>query len=63
MTRKLVHIPVIKIDDAHTEKAVQEASRLGILATAQTTLAPTEALLKEKAAALGKEVEIRPALV
>jgi len=60
--RKLVNIPVIKIDDAHTEKAVHAAKRIGVLATAGTTLGPTVALLKEKAAILGKEVEIRPSL-
>ena len=60
--RKLVNIPVIKIDDAHTEKAVREARRIGVMATAGTTLGPTVALLKEKAAELGKEVEIRDSL-
>lgn len=60
--RKLVNIPVIKIDDAHTEKAVREAKRIGVMATAGTTLGPTVALLKEKAALLGKEVEIRDSL-
>lgn len=60
--RKLVNIPVIKIDDAHTEKAVREAKRIGVLATAGTTLGPTVNLLKEKASALGKEVEIRESL-
>jgi len=60
--RKLVNIPVIKIDDAHTQKAVREARRIGVMATAGTTLGPTVALLKEKAAELGKEVEIRDSL-
>jgi Asp/Glu/hydantoin racemase len=60
--RKLVNIPVIKIDDAHTAKAVREAKRIGVMATAGTTLEPTVALLKEKAAEVGKEVEIRESL-
>lgn len=60
--RKLVNIPLIKIDDAHTERAVREARRIGVMATAGTTLGPTVALLKEKAAELGKEVEIRDSL-
>jgi len=62
VARMLVNIPIIKIDDAHTEKAVHEAKRIGVMATAGTTLGPTVALLKEKAAILGKEVEIRPSL-
>jgi len=60
--RKLVNIPVIKIDDAHTEKAVREANHIGVLATAATTLGPTGALLKEKAALVGKEIQVRPML-
>jgi aspartate/glutamate racemase len=60
--RKLVNIPVIKIDDAHTEKAVREAKRIGVVATAGTTLRPTVELLKEKATMLGKQVEIRESL-
>lgn len=61
--RRLVSIPVIKIDDAMTEKAVTDASRIGVVATVGTTLKPTLGLLEEKAAALKRNVEIRPALV
>jgi Asp/Glu/hydantoin racemase len=60
--RKMVKIPVIKIDDAHTEKAVRDARRIGVLATAPSTLGPTVALLREKAVAAGKEVEIQASL-
>ncbi len=62
VARKLVRVPVIKIDDAHTEKAVREARRIGVMATVETTLAPTVALIEEKARALGKQVEIRQSL-
>jgi len=62
VARKLVRIPVIKIDDAHCEKAAREANRIGVMATVATTLAPTVALIREKAAALGKTVEIRDSL-
>lgn len=61
--RALVHIPVIKIDDAMTEKAVQDAGKIGVIATVGTTLKPTVALLEEKSAAQGKPVELRPMLV
>jgi Asp/Glu/hydantoin racemase len=60
--RPLVRIPVIKIDDAHTEKAVREYRRIGVMATVATTLGPTLDLLEEKAAVLGKEVELRRSL-
>lgn len=62
VARKLVSIPVIKIDDAHTEKAAREADRVGVMATAATTLAPTVALIREKAAAMKKDVEVHESL-
>jgi len=62
VARKLVCVPVIKIDDAHTEKAVREAHRIGVMATVESTLAPTVALIEEKARALGKQVEVRQSL-
>lgn len=58
VARKLVHVPVIKIDDAHTGKAAREASRVGVMATVRSTLVPTVALIREKAQASGKTVEI-----
>jgi|RifCSP13_1_1023834.scaffolds.fasta_scaffold07316_3 Asp/Glu/hydantoin racemase len=62
VARELVDIPVIKIDDAHTEKAAREASRIGVMATVQTTLQPTVDLIQEKAAAIDKTVEIHQSL-
>ena len=62
VARKLVKIPVIKIDDAHTEKAAREASRIGVMATVATTLGPTVALIKEKAARMNKAVDVRESL-
>lgn len=61
--RTLVSIPVIKIDDAMTEKAAREASRIGVMATVPTTLGPTVDLVQQKADALHKPVEIRRSLV
>ncbi len=61
--RKLVSVPVIKIDDAMTEKAIHQASRIGVIATVATTLKPTVALLEEKSTILKKTVEIQPELV
>lgn len=61
--RKLVNIPVLKIDDAMTEKAVQDAARIGVLATVATTLKPTVGLLVEKSEILKKPVDVQPSLV
>lgn len=62
VARQLVRIPVLKIDDAHTAAAVERAPRIGVLATTPTTLRPTVALLREKAAARGRDVAIHEAL-
>jgi Asp/Glu/hydantoin racemase len=62
VARKLVRIPIVKVDDAHTEAAVRQAASIGVLATASTTLAPTVALVREKAAALGKPVRVTECL-
>jgi Asp/Glu/hydantoin racemase len=63
VARPLVGIPVIKIDDAMAEKAAREAERIGVMATVPTTLGPTVDLIREKAAGLGKQVQIRQRLV
>lgn len=60
--RKAVSVPIIKIDDGMTRKAVEQASTIGVLATVPTTLPPTIELLKEKAAQSGKEIHIVHAL-
>ena len=61
--REQVAIPVVRIDEAMAESAVQRATRIGVAATLQTTLRPTLALLRAKAQAAGGEVELTPLLV
>lgn len=58
-----VKIPVVRIDEAMAEEAVQRGTRLGVAATLQTTLQPTARLLHAKARAAGKQVEIQPVLI
>lgn len=58
IARQLFDIPVIRIDDAMAEIAVRRARTIGVLATLRTTLDPTTALLREKAAEIGREVEL-----
>ena len=57
-----IDIPIIRIDEAMAEAAVQSATRIGVAATLPTTLNPTLRLIKAKAEAAGKEVEIETAL-
>ncbi len=58
LARQLFDIPVIRIDDAMAEEAVRRARTVGVLATLRTTLDPTTALLREKAAEAGRRVEL-----
>jgi Asp/Glu/hydantoin racemase len=60
--REIVSIPVIRIDEAMAEEAVQRGSRIGVAATLPTTLNPTMRLIQAKADAAGKTVEIETAL-
>ena len=63
IARPLVNIPVIKIDDPMAEEAARSAKRIGVMATVLTTLAPTVDLIRSKATAINKELQIEPALV
>lgn len=58
-----VHVPVVRIDEAMAEEAVRRGHKIGVAATLATTLKPTTALIRRKAEAAGKEVEIKPLLV
>jgi aspartate/glutamate racemase len=57
-----VGVPVVRIDEAVAEKAVQSGSRIGVAATLNTTLQPTLNLLKRKAAEAGVDAAFQPML-
>jgi Asp/Glu/hydantoin racemase len=59
---RLFPFPVIRVDDAMAEKAVNQGRRIGVLATLRTTLEPTTALLREKSAAAGTSTQIEESL-
>lgn len=58
-----VKIPVNKIDEAMMHQAVKVGTRIGVVATAETTLEPTRYLLQEEANHLNKSIEIKMTLV
>lgn len=58
LASQLFDLPVVRIDDAMAEVAVRQAKRIGVLATLRTTLDPTTALLRQKAAEAGRTVEL-----
>lgn len=60
--RPAIGIPLIKIDEVMAEQAVAVGPRIGVVATVKTTLEPTVRLIKAKAAAAGRAIEVTEAL-
>lgn len=55
---KMVRIPVLKIDQAMAEKAVEMGSNIALVTTNTTTVGPSYRLIESAARAAGKEVKI-----
>lgn len=62
-TQPKVSTPIVRIDDAMAEFAINSAEKIGVAATLETTLKPTLELLKQKASDKKKTVEFEPILV
>jgi Asp/Glu/hydantoin racemase len=60
--RPLVGIPVLKIDEPMVDRAISLGNRIGIAATAPTTLKPTTELAYSRACLLGKQVKVESVL-
>ena len=60
--RLVVNIPALKVDEPMVNKAISMGKRIGVAATAPTTLKPTTDLVYARAAELGKEVQVDPLL-
>jgi Asp/Glu/hydantoin racemase len=58
----LTKVPVLRVDQPMADKAVQTGVRIGVIATLPTTLAPTSDLVKRRAIAAGKEIELQSVL-
>ncbi len=62
LAQRQFDFPVLRVDQAMAEKAIELGTRIGVAATLSTTLNPTLELLRDTAAKAGKEVELIPAL-
>lgn len=51
-------VPVLRVDQPMTDKAVQAGRRIGVIATLPTTLNPTTDLVRRRAALAGKPIEL-----
>lgn len=57
-TRPLCPVPLFRIDEAMADRAVATGPRIGVLATLNSTLAPTRDLIARRAEEAGQPVEI-----
>lgn len=62
IARRQFDFPILRVDEAMAEEAVESGGRIGVAATLRTTLEPTVALLRETADRAGRDVEIVPRL-
>lgn len=56
--RKAVPVPVFRIDEPMAEQAVDLGTRIVVLATTPTTLASSEDLIRRKATAVGRDIDL-----
>lgn len=63
IAKKCTSIPTLKIDEAMAEKAVSLGTKIGVIATVASTMKPSCNLVKTKAKAVNKEVEVKEYLV
>ncbi len=59
---RLTSVPVLRVDQPMADQAVRTGKRIGVIATLPTTLEPTSDLVKRRAAAAGKEIELQSRL-
>jgi len=62
IARKMTAVPVLKVDEPMAEKAVSLSDQIGLMATAKTTMGPSVKLIEDKAAEVGKQIEINTSL-
>ena len=60
--REMIRVPLLKVDEAMADEAVRLGSRIGVIATAYTTLKPTSGLVEERAALASKAVNVETLL-
>lgn len=53
------NVPVVAIDDAMVNQAVELGTKIGLLATANSTVGPSSSALKAAAAVRGKEISLQ----
>jgi len=57
-SRPMVKIPILKVDEPMVDQAISLGERIGVAATAPTTLKPTTELVYTRAERIGKQVKV-----
>jgi Asp/Glu/hydantoin racemase len=60
--QNMVAVPLLKIDEAMVDKAISIGTRIGVAATAATTVKPTADLIAMRSRSAGKETQVDVAL-
>lgn len=60
--RPFAGVPLLRVDQAMAEQAVERGAHIGVLATLWSTLGPTAALIRRTADESGRSVEVRDRL-
>jgi Asp/Glu/hydantoin racemase len=58
----LTQVPVLRVDQPMADQAVATGSRIGVVATLPTTLAPTSDLVQRRAAVAEKDIQLKAVL-
>ena len=62
VAKSMVSIPVLKVDEAMVDRAIELGTDIGVIATVSTTLGPTTELLQKHASVTGKAVKVKAVL-
>ena len=54
----LTNVPVLRVDQPMADQAVRTGTRIGVVATLPTTLGPTSDLVRKRAQAIGKDIQL-----
>jgi Asp/Glu/hydantoin racemase len=58
LLRQMIRIPIVKVDEVMADEASRIGSRIGVVATVQTTLEPTTRLIRKKATEHNRSIEV-----
>ncbi|WP_407267732.1 aspartate/glutamate racemase family protein [Radiobacillus sp. PE A8.2] len=63
IARNMISIPYVKVDEAMAEEAVKIGGKVSVIATVESTMAPSVRLIERTAEKLNKKIEINQCLV